>query len=431
RSATEHYLDPRNRQDPHYAEALALIANVLSLRADYQESQRLATRALELLPPSDFFLRQTASQAREYANPTIDYLSYRDMLLEYLPQVVAHGHQLYKANMFAFLADTEGNLGNLAAALEYIRCSVEVSDKNLHPERPTFMAIHRARMNVAYHRSSLGEAEIYRRQFEKVTKASYSFPSLALALAYAAFFSYLRGDLGQVEPCLKESLRLSPSGLLGLTPSLSFISYLEDSGLVDLRRYMDQLPPSFRKVREYKRMAFILPYVEGGVLPLDSLRRGVSAIESARRFDQVQGHILLALYEERAGQGEAAEQAMRKALAWAEPEQMSQVFLSDHEHVLPLVERLENTAEQSSFARSLRARLSQLATGEAKLEDDTEGQRLTMRENEVVYFLAAGYKLHEIAEQLGISKETVRKHIANSYRKLEVHSRTQLLLKLQ
>jgi DNA-binding NarL/FixJ family response regulator len=55
---------------------------------------------------------------------------------------------------------------------------------------------------------------------------------------------------------------------------------------------------------------------------------------------------------------------------------------------------------------------------------------LTQRENEILNFLAKGYRYKEIASKLFISTETVRTHIRNIYEKLQVESRTEALNKL-
>lgn len=54
---------------------------------------------------------------------------------------------------------------------------------------------------------------------------------------------------------------------------------------------------------------------------------------------------------------------------------------------------------------------------------------LTPRENEILDFLARGYIYKEIAAELCISKETVKKHIHNIYDKLHVQNRTEALNK--
>lgn len=54
---------------------------------------------------------------------------------------------------------------------------------------------------------------------------------------------------------------------------------------------------------------------------------------------------------------------------------------------------------------------------------------LTERESEILDFLARGYLYKEIADELFISKETVKKHIHNIYSKLHVQTRTEALNK--
>jgi len=55
--------------------------------------------------------------------------------------------------------------------------------------------------------------------------------------------------------------------------------------------------------------------------------------------------------------------------------------------------------------------------------------RLTTREQELIGLLAKGYYYKEISDKLGISVNTVRKHLQNIYEKLHVQSRTQAVLK--
>ncbi len=54
---------------------------------------------------------------------------------------------------------------------------------------------------------------------------------------------------------------------------------------------------------------------------------------------------------------------------------------------------------------------------------------LSKRENELLDLLAKGYRYKEIADRLFLSIETIRTHIRNIYRKLEVQSRTEALNK--
>lgn len=52
---------------------------------------------------------------------------------------------------------------------------------------------------------------------------------------------------------------------------------------------------------------------------------------------------------------------------------------------------------------------------------------LTTRETDVLHLLAKGLQQKQIAKQLSISSETVKKHLKNCYKKLNVHNKVQAL----
>lgn len=62
-------------------------------------------------------------------------------------------------------------------------------------------------------------------------------------------------------------------------------------------------------------------------------------------------------------------------------------------------------------------------------EDDKNNYNLTKREIEILEFLKKGYDYNKTAEQLFISPFTVRKHIENIYRKLQVNNKMQAVQK--
>ncbi|WP_047544960.1 response regulator [Psychroserpens sp. Hel_I_66] len=62
-------------------------------------------------------------------------------------------------------------------------------------------------------------------------------------------------------------------------------------------------------------------------------------------------------------------------------------------------------------------------------ENDKEDIQLTNRETEVLEHLSKGLNYVQIAENLIVSKGTVRKHIENIYRKLQVHNKLEAVQK--
>ncbi|MAD96445.1 MAG: DNA-binding response regulator [Flavobacteriaceae bacterium] len=60
---------------------------------------------------------------------------------------------------------------------------------------------------------------------------------------------------------------------------------------------------------------------------------------------------------------------------------------------------------------------------------DKEKVQLSKRETEILTHLSKGLNYHQIAENLIISPSTVRKHIENIYKKLQVHNKMEAVLK--
>jgi len=63
------------------------------------------------------------------------------------------------------------------------------------------------------------------------------------------------------------------------------------------------------------------------------------------------------------------------------------------------------------------------------IDQNTELQKLSNREKEILAHLSKGLRYKEIADLLFVSNETIRTHIRNIYEKLQVNSRTEAINK--
>ncbi len=70
-----------------------------------------------------------------------------------------------------------------------------------------------------------------------------------------------------------------------------------------------------------------------------------------------------------------------------------------------------------------------VASFQSNTKENSELQKLTEREKEILHLLSQGLRYKEIADKLFLSTETVRTHIRNIYEKLQVNSRTEALNK--
>lgn len=85
-------------------------------------------------------------------------------------------------------------------------------------------------------------------------------------------------------------------------------------------------------------------------------------------------------------------------------------------------------ADTSWFSRGLIEKLASLRRATRKEERDTAADTLTKRERQALQFICEGLSDASIAEQLRLSPNTVRNHVAALYRKLDVHNRTEAAL---
>ena len=70
-------------------------------------------------------------------------------------------------------------------------------------------------------------------------------------------------------------------------------------------------------------------------------------------------------------------------------------------------------------------------TFEQNSQEDVEEIKLSKRETEILLQLSKGLNYNSIADNLTISPSTVRKHIENIYKKLQVHNKMEAVLKAQ
>jgi LuxR family maltose regulon positive regulatory protein len=173
---------------------------------------------------------------------------------------------------------------------------------------------------------------------------------------------------------------------------------------------------------------------------LDGLWQKAEACHNAYQMLEIAVLQTLAVYKQ--GRRDDALKAMKRAVALAERGGCIRPFLELGTSVADLLNELQNEGVAVRFINRLLDRLMKDEFGMAPDVQDYPSidavseesdlwiaEPLTQRELKVLSLLAQGLSNKEIAEKLFLSPETIKKHLYNTYQKLNVHSRTEALAK--
>jgi LuxR family maltose regulon positive regulatory protein len=138
--------------------------------------------------------------------------------------------------------------------------------------------------------------------------------------------------------------------------------------------------------------------------------------------------VLLALVQEAQGDISPALASLERALVLAEPEGYLRIFVDEGPPIAELLEKVldTKTAVPRAYMKKL---LSAFRLNKLAIEDDALVENLSERELYVLRLIAAGLSNKKIMEELFLSLSTVKTHIRNIYSKLNVHSRTEAIIK--
>ncbi len=249
-----------------------------------------------------------------------------------------------------------------------------------------------------------------------------------------------RGDLEGALSTLGEAEQLI--GGSTLTPDLAselrtlrFSFELPRGDLTNVQRWAEQLP--ITEIGDYRReLDFIV--LARFYIKQRKYTEALSILEQLNRQAEVGGRVLrlvkIGLLQAQAfvglGNGSAALKKLETCLALAEPEGFVRTFLDEGEPVRELLSKylISASSPHRDYAKRLLAIFpSPQARGPISHQEGL-AEPLTEREHEVLRLICAGKSNQEIAAELVITLNTVKRHNNSIFSKLGVTNRSQAII---
>jgi LuxR family transcriptional regulator, maltose regulon positive regulatory protein len=431
-------------------------AECARLRGDPELAARHARAALASLAPEDELLGTFA----RYELADAEWLRGRLGLAERgLAEVVAA--RLAAERHLAMRARYEIGLvqqaqGRLGAALGTYERTLEVVTETGRPALPTAGLALIGLAEILREKGDLDTALRHAIEgIERCRNLAYGSP-LAAGLVTLAWIHQARAEPDEALRVMEEAQRVVPSpevcSLYNPAPAERARLLLAHGridaalGWVTRRGLAEGEEPSYPRERDYLVLARVLLAQEAPDLALPLLRRLLALAEAQDRLGSVlRVRVLLAQALQSVGDHEQALRALAEALCRAWPEGYVAVFADEGPAMAALLRNLLAARQRgriraaSTIPAGYLSRLVK-AMGPAEEEAGPHAGRargllatrpatpLTDRELEVLRLLAAGRRNQEIADQLVVTVETVKKHVSHILDKLGAANRMQAVV---
>jgi LuxR family maltose regulon positive regulatory protein len=164
---------------------------------------------------------------------------------------------------------------------------------------------------------------------------------------------------------------------------------------------------------------------------LVALDQALADLNGQPSYDTVRIYALRALAYQSKRDEKQAQTCLHQALDLGEPENRVATFVREGEAMEKLLSLAYTKGKRDQFVERLLYAFKARRKSIQEPAFTTEGfvEPLSQRELQVLQLLAQGYPDNKIANTLFITKQTVHQHLKNIYSKLDVHRRTEAILR--
>jgi LuxR family maltose regulon positive regulatory protein len=357
-----------------------------------------------------------------------------------IDRLYAIGERFLAVRVSEHLGQVQRAQGDLDAALATYRRALEIAAPQGQAAMPAAGIAHVGMAEVAYQRGELDAALRHLDQGIAPCRQLIFAQPVATGLATLAWIRQARGDPAGALEAMDEAARVTPgqevAGLLNPVPALRARLLLAQGDLPAAARWVGQRglrpddQPSYPREPGHLLLARVLLAQQRPEQALGLLDRlHALAVAQGRNGSLIEILALRSLALAAGGEEPGAVAALGEALALAAPQGYVRVFADEGPPMRALLGRLAAAMRTEHAAAGVP--LGYLGRLVRAFERDAAPvipglvEQLSPRELEVLRLLAAGRANQQIAEELVVAPNTVKKHVTHILEKLGAANRTE------
>ena len=425
---------------------IAAIRSYINWIDDKWDNAATAARvALEWLPANEYLIRCQAASMLGLTLYDLDEGSQAfDQAIAYGRKTVISHVTIFAYGSWAWLLAMQGKLRQA-----YTICNeaIKLAQSTTSPQLlPTLSHVYTTLSFVLYEWNDLEGALHYSKEAVNLARRWEQVDALHFALTYLGYALFASGEVAEAFDILHQAWQVAnrtSQWFQQITISEEIELYLAQDNIeaalgsisltgVDISDPSGITLNSFRigyltllLVRIYiaqKRFADALSLIERVLPNLENRKLGNYLVHTL---------IWQSLAYQGLRQGARALASLKRALTLAAPEGYIRSFLQEGDKLIPLLQQAREAGIYPEYIDKLLATMGQSANRPQTHIASLTGllDPLSEREMDVLKLLSQGCTDKKIATTLVIARETVHKHLKNIYSKLDVHSRTEAIVR--
>ena len=411
-------------EDFLFAMCMVQKAFLAAFKARFADMRQFAERALKYLPEDEYYLRGMMFQVLASSYASHDPLRSRALFHEALQVQEPFGNRNLTCSALGNLALCCANLGLFDEAAMHADAALSLYGEAERTYKPMLSHAWLARAIVAYQSGRLTQAGECLDAYDRLTNLQgVTSEMVAQACALHAKLCSFATDQAGASAAFARALNASVAGTALMFPGVSLVKPC--AAVVKGR-----VEACLASCDEHRDAVCVLGAIaafclgEADVATCEEFCTFAEGVDAGERSLYVHANVAAALLCEQAALSMRADACLARAVNLAERASSSMAIEENLEALRPVAQRLLATSRDMGVVACL-GRLYEGARALDSSSAQASDARLTDRELDVMRLVAAGMSVAQAAEHMVVSRETVKKHLANIYAKLDVHSKMQ------